>query len=351
MASYYGIILTWGYFNNPSFLNANLHEPMMYILFPVFVLSAYYIRYIVNKVYDIAYGPDADQTEKIFRKKEFFNDWRTKLFGSLNNDKVNVPFGLLAVVVFLTLQFFMLRGYTLAGVNYFTDPFLTIAAIVNMIWWGCIYFAMGLGFILLVKTLYYISFIGKDIEKLSINDALNKYLSRLKGVEIKSESITYLDFQRRNRLIGAYLFNFSFRLIIFFLILATGSIFTVQVGIWTGEVTLLISILALIAVLVFFIPQYSIHSILKKTKGILIDVLRHLHDHLREEIGDHLYSTEPISPESLEFKLKKLEYAKTSLLEIGELGTWVYDFPEIMKLVAAAALSLIPITLELTSVF
>ncbi len=99
--------------------------------------------------------------------------------------------------------------------------------------------------------------------------------------------------------------------------------------------------------LVFFVPQYSIHSILKKTKITLIDVLIHLHDHLREEIGDHLYSTEPISPESLDFKLKKLDYAKTSLLEIRELGTWVYDFPAIMKLVAAAALALIPIILEL----
>ncbi len=139
MASYYGIILIWGYFNDPAFLDANLREPMMYILFPVFVLSAHYIRYIVNKVYDIAYGLDSGQTEKIFRTKELFHDWRTKLFGSLNADKVNVPFGLIAVALFLTLQFFMLRGYTLAGVYFFGDTFLTIAAIINIFWWGCIY--------------------------------------------------------------------------------------------------------------------------------------------------------------------------------------------------------------------
>lgn len=128
-------------------------------------------------------------------------------------------------------------------------------------------------------------------------------------------------------------------------------IIPLRLGVYTIENMYLWIFLAFLAITFFIIPQITIHKTLKTTKEKIIETFDRLQDKTREDLGDHVYLNEAITSDEIDLGLKKLEYIKNSRDEIKKLGTWAYDFPEVLKLVGVASLSAIPLLIEFLPIF
>lgn len=346
---YYLFSMFWGLFNNLTFLNIIIKNPLSYLGIPIVLFLTHIVKYGTDTLDKLCYGKKASETEKLFDSEETFHLWREQFYNRIFNNKVIIPiiFVICLIVIGIPIPYFIFiieKGNLYNVANIYDSPILLIANIVNLGYLFLFTFGSFLGAAQLIICIITISKIPK--EKLSINQLVKKYQSRLHGNNVEVETITYIEFRNYNRAIGKFIFKLFLKLIILDLFINIVCIIPVQLGILTIEsyisLTFYSILIGFIIISFFIITQHSIHKILKKSKQVLIDVLNTLQEKLSEKMGDELYSDVKITQD---FKdgLKKLEYITTRKMEIKKLGTWPYDFPEVLKLIGLASLNFAPI--------
>lgn len=346
------LAILWGVSNNHvSYLNKIIMDPMIYLLPVLSIVLVSVIQFGIDGIKDLCYGPTAGETWKIFKNKEFFDEWRKGLYKIINN-KILLLLSFLASTALTGSGIFAIMildgGDILPGANVFNSPILLVAnifsAVVGFLFWT----AGFLGVFMIVIALNWFIKLGKDTEKLSIGDLLEKYQSRLKNKkEYFDTDMTYFEFQRLTRILGRFLFRLFFKLIILAIIVNVVGIIPLRLGIWTPLNMYTWIALAFLSILFFIIPQITVHITLKNAKEKIIETLDQLQDKTREKLGDDLYLKEDeITTEEIDRKVKILKHIQTSKEELKKLGTWAYDFPEVLKLLVVASLSIIPVLIE-----
>jgi len=88
LVPYYSLLLIYGYITNRAFFNAQISDPTMYGIVPIFLAFTSLNRYMIYKVADLS---KSKKIEKIFKNETLFDDWRKNLYAFMTNNKILVP--------------------------------------------------------------------------------------------------------------------------------------------------------------------------------------------------------------------------------------------------------------------
>ncbi len=189
--------------------------------------------------------------------------------------------------------------------------------------------------------------LGSNRTRLSLisfsDDTLNKYIELDKSTSKLYDELSIIKFTSNVQVIGSFLFNLTFRIIIYLVI--TSILFTV----WAvaDHIMFLALFFTIFSIFASFLPQIKIHSILSSVKastlGILEDLLESYHKIIYGQILTKEDQREPI-----EDIYAKMKFLKVQIDETKELITWAYDFPSMLKLIGGAILSILLFIVNIT---
>lgn len=320
------------------------------------------------------YGKDYESIKLLFKDELEYLKFSKKFFNSVYNMKWILP-GAFVSIIFLATNLPNALNVELWNSGLFTpipdwSRFLLIPAFLGM---GIIILFL-IGFVsVIICGLFLIANLGSDRSKLSItkfgemilsinNMVAEAQIKKLKISNMESQlnisGRTFYEFQRANRKIGEFLFNVAALLI--FISVLFGILLWLAQSLnllpegqkeSTSIIALIITIFGILSFAIFLLPQLKVHSFLKKFKYYLVDLFASLtarfeylyfeamiHPDLLQRIDENWKSRKDI--------LKDIHILRNIIEEIKNYGTWSYDFPEILKLLAVAGSTGIPIILS-----
>jgi len=326
------------------------------------------------------YGAEHEAVKLLFIDELEFLKFSKKLFNRVYSMKWMI-IGAIAAILYL--------GYFIVSVFMDLDAFRSElpAELPNLAFYIALFviFLYNVGiaaifaFVLaLFPAIFYGLFImgnlGKDRSKLSITkfgDMISTINERITEAQLKKRDLsdlhrkldisgrTYYEFQRANRKIGEFLFNiaalFIFISVFYGILIWIANIFNLIPKNLKGNLqafTIATTVFGFLSFALFLLPQLKIHKFLKDFKYTLIDNYSSFVSRL-----EYLYFESYIHPEILEkvdinWKsrmdiLEDINLIKSLIEEAKGYGTWSYDFPEVIKIVAVAASTTIPAFLSL----
>ncbi|MHA1848824.1 MAG: hypothetical protein ACTSYS_04745 [Promethearchaeota archaeon] len=220
---------------------------------------------------------------------------------------------------------------------------------------------IALLFSVLNNLLYALSKIGKDHEKLSLNLYINNLSFLLNEGKISSLNendfaASYYVFQRGNRIIGEFLFRVSGILVLMWTIIALISfLLSLVLKVYADFVVIYIFsalLLDVISIGFFIFPQIEIHLKLKRYKYLIIDIFNKKLEELNDLFVMSFRHEDILAEINSRWKTRQELYEEVYMIEsylkrVDMFGTWSYDFPEVLKIIAVALVALLPIFIKL----
>ncbi|MFX0100129.1 MAG: hypothetical protein ACFFCS_11160 [Candidatus Hodarchaeota archaeon] len=344
-------------------------------IFGILVFLSYLMSYSLNKLNNLLkpYGKDKESLELLFINKLEFYKHGKKVFHSVFNMKwwaVGAIAGAGAAIglfwngypAYMTNLRIAIPGWT------FITIILQNIAISLMVLLLAI-FLCGI-----LSGLTTITNLADDRSKLSVEkfremiENVTKRVSKAQTLkttlkdgegDLIATGRTYFEFQRGNRKIGEFLFSLATIMIMVCVLIAVmlfllnilnflPAHFEASMNIWTVGIT----VVGVLSLLIFILPQVSIHQYLQKFKYSLIDSYSELISRLEYIYFESMVDRSVLSriSENWEEKtdvIEDINLLKEMIEEVKSYGTWAYDFPEVMKLIAVAASTVIPFLLGL----
>jgi len=218
---------------------------------------------------------------------------------------------------------------------------------------GAILALIILIFLVLISELNALKHIMRKREHLAITVFLKNLriflFEKNKRKIIKNKnSASYFGFQESNRYIGEYLFRITGFLLFLVLIISVLCVVLYHFFSYAPEMQMNFIILlvfdftfAILTVILFIYPQLEVHNFLKSYKREIIELFN-----LKiEEINSYFLLSfhesidiNKINPKwnSTEDLINEVEMLMMYVEQMESMGTWSYDFPEILKLIAVA---------------
>jgi hypothetical protein len=301
-----------------------------------YILLNWIYRKAVKHVNSIFF--DDERTVKLFKNEEAFEKYRRTFYRTTYNKKE-----LIISVIFIGSQIY---GWIGVFANENLSIYFIIGYLLYCILYGLIVIAFGSG-TWYVLTIFYKFYKFVPKQELSISNYLtwfNKLISSSQTIDSKELQTTLYTFQHNTRVIGQFLFLFFFRFIIFFvvidLIIYIPSFIDPNVStgasIWWVPATLVFIVL-------FVVAQYKIHVIIKEAKEKVIDGLNIFYNNFKLNLYQMFYDKNWEEQKGI---MEQISFIKSELDEISVMGTWTYDFPAILKMVAVSLITIIPLLFE-----
>ncbi|MFX1469124.1 MAG: hypothetical protein ACFFB8_10710 [Promethearchaeota archaeon] len=187
------------------------------------------------------------------------------------------------------------------------------------------------------------------INSISIALQNNTQISETENSITKSGR-SYYEFQRINTMIGEFLFKITIYLIVFFIFVTIAIWMISALGLlkdsliqWYFLFGVLSFFFMVISILIFIVPQYSLHKFLKKFKRKIIESFSVLIAQL-----ESLYLNSIVSPSILsnigDWKSRKelskdIKRIENYVEKVKSYSSWSYDFPRKIKRVIIVGLS------------
>jgi len=159
-------------------------------------------------------------------------------------------------------------------------------------------------------------------------------------------TMKFFEFHRSVREIGAFMYRFCLKLIIIALIWVVYAAILdfrtyqqIQLGTMLGSIALMLGIFAL-----FIIPQFSIHNLLTKYKGGVMQDMDVAYEQVQSAFLESMYDQGYFKP-GMAWKDRSevredSEVINGMISHVRSMGTWSFSFPTALKLLGAAALPL-----------
>ncbi|MBD3230804.1 MAG: hypothetical protein GF329_21685 [Candidatus Lokiarchaeota archaeon] len=181
--------------------------------------------------------------------------------------------------------------------------------------------------------------------------------SQKKEREINPSALgqTYFSFRNRIRIFGQFLFTIAWRFII------TGIILNVFTILWSeliGEIPainlwFLFGILSsILGILIFIIPQLSIHRYLGNAKKKITRSMIDFRERIIQAFIGSFYLDKNISvsiDKELEIRKplrKDISVLNEYIKKLNKAGAWTYDFPKISELIIGIIVAIVPLFVQ-----
>ena len=332
------LLLIHGFYYDKTYL-ASYFTSLLVSLFIVpfsYILLNWIYRKAVDHVNNIFF--DDQRTIKLFKNEEAFVKYRTSFYRTLYNKKE-----LIISVIYLGVIIYIAIGV-------FTNQTLSIYFIIGyllyLFLYGLVVLAFGSG-TWYVFTIFYKFYKFVPKQELSISNYLtwfNKLISSSQTLDAKELQTTLYTFQHNTRVIGQFLFSFFFRFIIFLVVI---DLIIYLPSFIDPNVNTAASIFwvpgTLMFIVLFVLAQYKIHIILKEAKEKVIDGLNIFYNNFKLSLYQMFYDKNWEEQKGI---MEQISFIKSELDEISAMGTWTYDFPAILKMVAVSLITIIPLIFE-----
>ncbi|MFX1570472.1 MAG: hypothetical protein ACFFCV_19200 [Promethearchaeota archaeon] len=304
--------------------------PCMYLFFNwVYRTTVFYVNEIMF---------EEKKFRNLFINNEVYLEYRSSFYKLVYSKKE-----LILIILFIISQIFgVFTG--------FSEPtslstIYIIGQIIEQVVWFIAVIAIG-SVAYYVITVFLKYFIFVKFENLS----LSKYLNWFNNLIYESNpgdsqelQVTLYSFQNNTRVIGKFLFVFFFKFI-FLLVCADLVVYLPSFFFPIDTGAAIYWVPGTMALVIFFVlSQYRIHSILKNAKENVIDGLNDLYNRFKQKLYQIFYEKDWEEKKGL---MDQISFIQDELQEIKKMGTWTYDFPAILKMIATALITLIPLVLE-----
>jgi hypothetical protein len=157
-------------------------------------------------------------------------------------------------------------------------------------------------------------------------------------------------------MIGEYLFRVT-AFLIFIWVLAAMVSFAISFAFpQLTDTSFIYSIIcfafSVVSLILFIFPQVMIHVRLKRYKASIIDLFNKKVEQIHDSFIKSFRYKDYLNEQEAAWTSRKDLYEEIEMIEsylnrMNSFGTWSYDFPEILKLIAVGFSTLLPIVLRL----
>lgn len=353
------------YFNRLDLLNYVFMELFSYALIILIgMIFTRLARYGLEGIDDLfnPFGDKSYEMERLFITREKYLRISANLYKFTFNVKKIVIFLitiLIPSIIIIINGFFETSGILISNQTFNWFPFDIISYIILNI--AHILFFSYIAIILFILVNALIKFFKlKDYEEDFTITHYNNYLSKLlvdeetdKGEVRDILRKSYFDFQKGYRNCGILMFNFTLMLILISLLLAFGPFFfSFLIPEFREQATFFAYIgltVSIFSSFVFIIPQFGIHYVLSNKKKEIIDTFNQKREILESFYLDAIQNDKFLhskqSWSSREEILKDIDFLKQKIEKTEKYGTWAYDFPAVLKILAVILSTLLPLIL------
>lgn len=310
------------------------------IIYPVLYTCINWVYRSTVEYTNKIFFDEESRLKNLFKSNEEFQKFREKFYKSAYNKKELIILGL-----FLFPQYYNIldRFYDTSSISViYISGFLLF-----QILWGLVVLSLASGmFYVIMMFIRFYKFTSAD--ELSISEYLewfNQIVYNSKTEKTQELKVTIYSFQHDMRVIGTFLFTFYFKFIIVLLICDMAIYIPgLILGLDNSGAAIYWVPGTFIFVFLFIVSQIKIHKILKSSKQEVMDGLIDLYNDFKKRLYLIFYENKWEDKKGI---LDQIEFIKSEIEELSNMGTWTYDFPEILKMVTAALLTLIPLVFEL----
>lgn len=345
-----------------GYINKLVTDIVHYVALILLFYYAFVIRGFINKIHEfLEIGKKTQKSSPLrilFISEETFLKYRNKII-----NKIFSKWQLYFSILFLSSFAIAVVFYDIIIKQWFGKPFgaetVTIWGILitllsgYLTWWVVIFASLSLIWALLW---FIVGFLWlKDAEGLKLNESINSLKNLINIKEFDEETLiksleeyyTYNRFLADSRKITEVAFFLAVRISIFAIILSITWIWILGFihKLWILPQLSFVIFIYFIAALMFIIPNFGIHRILKLAKTEISNIVNDIYE-LNKIRAVVRYASFSQAEENIS---KSMTFLKGIVDETNNLKTWTIDLQAVIRLTATIVPTVLPYLIQILS--